>query len=500
MNRYHIALLLAASPTALHAAQAPLFSAPSISCVENGPCNLVINKSAVAKSYSKLQVRTVDGTAKAGVDYQPVDTVLTIGNNTLRVSVPIPLIDNATYQGSRTFAVALIPLRNAQVAASMSAPTIVTINDDEVAPPPPPPPPSTGGGEADIADNFDVNAWLEPGEAPHPSPDEVGAFRFTCLVGQLLKDDPIVYPGQPGKSHLHQFFGNTLTNANSTYQSLRTTGGSTCTRSATESPQRSAYWMPAMLDGIGNAIKADWMNTYYKQLPASDPNCAKTVDPANGAIISSVQGKCIPIPNGLRFILGYNMATGEGGPLTTNQNPDSEYWKIVFDCMTSDGTNVSYLGQPLHSIKAVVDSGKCPTGAWLRVAVTFPQCWDGKNLDSADHRSHMRNTWGSNGCPSTHPYRVPEIAISANFRVDPNFAKWHLSSDEMLPGAIPGQTLHMDYWEGWSPIVKAIWQKNCIDGHLTCSAGSVGDGREIKGMQQVGAFPNHVLVPLSSIP
>ena len=83
-------------------------------------------------------------------------------------------------------------------------------------------------GETAIADNFDVNAWLIPGEAPHASPDTVGAFRFTCLSGQLLKDDPIVYPGQPGKSHLHAFFGNTGINANSTATSIATTGNSTC--------------------------------------------------------------------------------------------------------------------------------------------------------------------------------------------------------------------------------------------------------------------------------
>jgi hypothetical protein len=77
----------------------------------------------------------------------------------------------------------------------------------------------------------------------------VGAFRFICNPAHLAKDDPIGYPGQPGKSHLHQFFGNTAANANSTYESLRTTGQSTC-----NSPlNRSAYWMPAMMNGKGQA-------------------------------------------------------------------------------------------------------------------------------------------------------------------------------------------------------------------------------------------------------
>ena len=381
-------------------------------------------------------------------------------------------------------------------AAAATTDTSSNTSATVVTPPAPPPPPPAAvviaasvAGEADIADNFDTSAWLEPGEAPHASPDPVGAFRFTCLAGQVSRDDPIVYPGQPGKSHLHQFFGNTGTNANSTYQSLRTTGGSTCTRSTDVSPQRSAYWMPAMLDGAGNVVKPDWINTYYKRAPASDPRCAVTTDPA-------VTGKCIEIPNGLRFILGYNMATGTGGPTDMNS---LDSWAMGFDCVTSDFNGTSYTGIK-HTITDIIATGKCPINAWLRVYLTFPACWDGKNLDTPDHRSHM--AFGTNvGCPADHPYAIPEIAIQAFFRTDANFlaGKWHLASDEMMPGTVPGATLHMDYWEAWSETIKDLWNSHCIDEKLTCSEGNVGDGRKIKGMENTGVG-NHVLVPVNSIP
>ena len=80
-----------------------------------------------------------------------------------------------------------------------------------------------------IADNFNTadglatNNWVTPA-----SPDSMGNFRMICGAGQLSYDDPIVFPGQPGESHLHQFYGNLGADANSTYQSLRTTGRSTC--------------------------------------------------------------------------------------------------------------------------------------------------------------------------------------------------------------------------------------------------------------------------------
>jgi hypothetical protein len=351
---------------------------------------------------------------------------------------------------------------------------------------------SLAGAEA-IADNFDVNAWLEPGPVEPASPDEVGAFRFTCVAGQVSRDDPIVYPGQPGKSHLHQFFGNTGTNASSNYQSLRTTGGSTCTRSTGASPQRTAYWMPAMMDGAGNVVKPDWINTYYKRYPASDPTCQKTSD-------SSVVGRCVEMPNGLRFILGYNMATGKGGP-TDATSLDS--WAMGFDCQPRVIGAASLTGIQ-HTMADILATGKCPAGSWLRVYLTFPACWDGKNLDTPDHRSHMSFGLPNNGgCPADHPYIIPEIAIQAFFTTDANFVagKWHLSSDEMMPGTVPGSTLHMDYWEAWSPVLKDLWNANCLDKHLTCSSGNIGDGRQIHGMQiDATPIPNHVVVSASSIP
>lgn len=41
-------------------------------------------------------------------------------------------------------------------------------------------------------------------------------------------------------------------------------------------------------------------------------------------------------------------------------------------------------------------------------------CWDGKNLDSPDHRSHVAypasGSFESTGpCPATHPVRLPQV-------------------------------------------------------------------------------------------
>ena len=49
-------------------------------------------------------------------------------------------------------------------------------------------------------------------------------FTTDCFPSHRAPDDPIVFPGQPGASHSHDFFGNTTTDASSTYASMRSLG------------------------------------------------------------------------------------------------------------------------------------------------------------------------------------------------------------------------------------------------------------------------------------
>ena len=49
--------------------------------------------------------------------------------------------------------------------------------------------------------------------------------------------------------------------------------------------------------------------------------------------------------------------------------------------------------------------------------IKAPACWDGKNLDSANHRDHVSypsyGTWGYMKCPSTHSYVIPGFTLQA---------------------------------------------------------------------------------------
>jgi hypothetical protein len=316
-------------------------------------------------------------------------------------------------------------------------------------------------GEKPIASNGDFNLAIEPNSTgaipPSAAPDIVGAFRFICTAGQVLPDDPIVFPGQPGKSHLHQFYGNEAADASSTYVSLRARGASTCNRGPFAA-NRSAYWMPAMLDAAGNVVKPKFVAIYYKRLPATDSRCS-SVNPR-------AEGNCIPIPNGIKFIFGYDMLTHE--------SPTGSLW---FNCQGPGAVGGHY-----PNLNAVLANCPATRGTLVGAIIEAPQCWDGKNLDSANHRDHVGyagyGTRGYKKCDPTHPYLMPTFTLGAWY---PVASGMHLSSDAMVPNAVPGTTFHADYFEAWDPTVKAIWTDNCINKMLNCAAGNLGNGKRLKG-------------------
>ena len=323
-----------------------------------------------------------------------------------------------------------------------------------------------------IASNFTVGSYLRPswgtGQIAAVSTDPTGNFRFICGASHENYDDPMVYPNQPNASHLHQYYGNAGANAYSTYSSLRTSGYSSCGNIV----NRSAYWMPALLDGKGHIVQPDYVQIYYKRLPASSPKCN---DPSRTDL--KAYGICIPLPNGLRFTYGYDMLTGT--PPTGHHH---------FACISKTAP----MGNSYNTLADLVAAG-CPAGGHIEAMIDAPDCWDGKNLDSANHRSHIAyasdGNWGYMRCDAAHPYYIPKFAMGAFYTIaaGDDLKLWHFSSDEMVPGTPAGTTFHADWFGGWDNTVEAMWIDNCINKHLNCSGGDLGNGLQIIG----GAMPSY---------
>jgi len=279
-------------------------------------------------------------------------------------------------------------------------------------------------------------------EAPGAS-DGSGAFRTVCEFSHMAFDDPIVFPNQSGKSHLHVFFGNTGLNAGSTAASIANTGNSTC-RGGTVN--RTGYWAPAIIDtATGTPLKPDSIVVYYK----------------TGY---SVQASTIqPMPAGLRMIAG-----SPGASLVTH-GPSK------FSCLDSrTGLGPTSSGMPTD----------CAAGNMVWMTVMFPQCWDGINLDSPDHKSHM--AYPGAQCPATHPVALPEVTTNVIYTVPSGDTRsWRLSSDSYDPSLPAGASAHADWFNGWRPDVMDTFVRNCDQAAKDCHAHLLGNGQRMLG---VGIF------------
>jgi Domain of unknown function (DUF1996) len=249
-----------------------------------------------------------------------------------------------------------------------------------------------------------------------------------------------VYPGQPGRSHLHTFFGNTGTDANSTADSLTNTGGSTCIGGTIN---RSAYWIPSLINTANGAplVPTDAM-FYYKGF-------------GNANLFQAM-------PNGLRMIAGDARATAPPAPYTSPYR---------FHCVSSAGSHYNYATQIPN----------CASGESLGLELWFPQCWDGRNLDSPDHKSHMAYAQGGTTCPTSHPVPLPNISFNVGWQLPAGVtgAQLRLSSDSYSASSPGGYSMHGDWFMGWKPEARDAWVNNCVRASRDCHAHLLGDGRSL---------------------
>lgn len=107
-----------------------------------------------------------------------------------------------------------------------------------------------------------------------------------------------------------------------------------------------------------------------------------------------------------------------GDPFLRTYNASSYAQQAVtFLCLNFQGTSTRYNMLPPVS---------CPSG--VRAQINFPSCWDGVNVDSPDHKSHVDFLSGgpdSGTCsnpkfPKTLPRIFTEVGRLHSFQASPN--------------------------------------------------------------------------------
>jgi hypothetical protein len=91
----------------------------------------------------------------------------------------------------------------------------------------------------------------------------------------------------------------------------------------------------------------------------------------------------------------------------------------------------------------------CPGG--LRAQIFFPSCWDGKNLDSDDHRSHMAypasGSYNNGPCPSSHPVQLISLFFEVLYNTNQFKDQWYGSKQPFVfaNGDSTGYGFHGDF-------------------------------------------------------
>ncbi|GAB1819327.1 DUF1996 domain-containing protein [Herbidospora sp. RD11066] len=241
----------------------------------------------------------------------------------------------------------------------------------------------------------------------------VPEFHTNCTVANEAKDDPIVLPGLTGASHMHTFFGPKV-NANTTTADLLKSD-TTC-----DAPgDNSAYWAPTLLKN-GVPVKMKNFRVYYG---------SRLKDP------SEVR----PFPPGLRVVQG-----DAKRQVATPKGASGQFW-----CAGSAETGRSADGNwPV-----------CAPGGNLIYQLTYQDCWDGKHIDSPDHKSHMGPA--KNGtCTGDYPVAVPNLSFMLGYD--------SLGGDGLALSSGMASSIHGDFMNAWVPANLNAMVKVCINQKAKC--------------------------------
>jgi hypothetical protein len=135
-----------------------------------------------------------------------------------------------------------------------------------------------------------------------------------------------------------------------------------------------------------------------------------------------------------------------GDPFKRNATSDFAGQAISYACLNCNA--------PPTPETADFPTTNCPDG--LRAQVFSPSCWDGVNLDSPHHISHMAypvTAYNDGSCPESHPVHLISLFYEVVWNVDAFSGMWYNGDGEQpfvwAQGDPTGYGLHGDFLNGW---------------------------------------------------
>lgn len=280
-----------------------------------------------------------------------------------------------------------------------------------------------------ITTAFSFPALLLAMQAAHAAPQA----HVVCGYSHTLGDDAIMMFGMPNEAMLHDFFGNTHTDAFSRRETLRQHEETTCDNKA----DSSAYWAPSLRLPDGTVVKPAYQKTYYQ---------------ASNVETYPLQ----PFPAGLSLLAGDHHGT--------TPNPH-----ITFLCANGKGYTTK-TGE-------VCGLRKAQDAVQFNIGIQFPNCWDGVNLKLFFFK--QKTAYEIKGqCPAAFPVKIPTVNMNVAY-VIPTITSLdtrnvQLSLDPIMHGNEREElwgslyTAHADFMNGWTEDAARFMTELCMNRGMDC--------------------------------
>ncbi|MFF0783315.1 MULTISPECIES: DUF1996 domain-containing protein [unclassified Streptomyces] len=249
-----------------------------------------------------------------------------------------------------------------------------------------------GPAAADFVDitKVQANVQAKPRKSRNAS---TGTFTTRCGVNANKNhntDNVIVAPGVTnGAHHLHDYVGNQKVNAFSSNNTFLQ-GGTSCQN---RNDLSSYYWpVVRVQDGSQDFDQnADG--------GGKEGNVGKILVPAQAQIkyVGSPTSKVVAMPQFLRIITGDAKTTTNG---LANANA---HWSCTgFE----------------NKVQLTTQYPICPQGSKVVRTFAFQSCWDGQNVDSANHRTHVAFADANGNCQNGFK-AIPQLTMRLVYNITP---------------------------------------------------------------------------------
>lgn len=309
-------------------------------------------------------------------------------------------------------------------------------------------------GNGPVAGDYVSIKSVQPNvNKPQASGDaSTGTFTSECGVnenGVFNSDNVIAAPGvSNGAHHFHDYIGNQATNAFVSDDEL-TRAETSCQ----DQRDKSSYYWPVLRLQNGTEEQD-------AQSPGGgiEGNAGEIVTPKDVTLtfVGNPKAKVTAMPRLLRIITG-DAKSFVNGPANANAS---------WSCTGFEDRQLKDK-YPL-----------CPEGSDVVRSFAFQSCWDGRNIDSANHRTHMAFTDAEGNCPAGFQ-PIPQLVQRIVYDVDaPSLEDGGKTVPLFAVDSFPEQ-LHKpitDHGDFINVFEEDLMNEmvDCINEGRTCGAGAGG--------------------------